>query len=398
MLPSQAPPTIAASVPAAREGLLTAILEMIEKIVGRVYRTSAAAEIAKLGAQIISGDIDYALTVQILGCTPPVVEGRGAESSIGDGRWGLIDDKAGLYRADVPLAMGHLSSIIAVAWCTAAGGPLGAVPGFGLMSAARMLVNSLPPAKVKETFEDLFTQAAEQAKLRRKREGQSMLDWPLYVQEMGPRKWFALMQVHRAEEAAARTYACAMANGSIVAGGVGGGGGGGGGGNPSGSGAGGKRGDPGIPGKVGEPGSRAAKRAARDAAHKAGKATQGATTPPSTPPIKGGPALVPTIAGSPAAAWIPDFSTNSITMFIDKLNRRGAVEAFDFLCRQANPSLSRQDQPCAFASLATCNAPAAKPCKTCVNQASMATPTPVPAGAVARVKAACVAAVASRIN
>jgi hypothetical protein len=388
--------TIAASFVAAREGLLTWTIEYIEKVVGPVYRFSAAMDISKLALQILSGDIDYHLTVKLLGCTPPATEGYGSEqSTIGEGRWGSCGDSVNDWKADVPTAMAVLSVLLADVWCVAGGAPLGPETGFGLTTKARYIVRMLPQCKTEEIFVDLFKHAAEQAKLLRRRDGQAMIDWPALIDGIEKRKLTVLVSEMRAEEAAVRTY------GAMASKATGGGGGGGGG-------AGDKRGKPGQeqkPGEVGSPGTRDAKRAAREADFKARskekKEAEAATKQATPTKVAASVSFAAPASGGGAAnagQWKPDFAAGSITMFIDKLNKQGAVETFDYLCREAYPGLPTLDMPCAFAAFGKCAAATARPCRSCARQNSMATPTVVPAGAVARIKAACVACVASRIQ
>ena len=397
--------TIASTIPAARDGLLGFISEQIETAVGEVYTTSAAKEVAALALQIITGDIDYTLAVKLLGCTPSALQGSGSNrSTIAMGRWGEIDDASAHWKRDVPHAMGVLATILAVVWGTAAGGPLGS-PGFGLVAWARIITNVLPASKATEVFVDLFAQASAQAHRLRTKPGESKVNWPRYVDSIGSRKYHPLLIELNAEEAAQRMVSAAAATaaakskkggggGNGGSGGNGGNGGNGGGGNDTAS-TGDKRGKPGVPkgtaGPVGAPGVRAGKRAAREEAY---QARHSDADSPAPSPAKG----AADTGGGKAQDWVPDFAVDSITKFIDKQEQRGAVDAFEYLCRQANPTGANTDLPCAFAALAKCNTPADRPCRTCARQSQMTTPTPVPAGAVARVKAACVAAIASRIN
>lgn len=358
---------------------------------GEIYTTTASAEIAKLSLQIISGDIDYTLAVKLLGCTPSALQGTGSNSStIAAGRWGVVDDDGGHWMRDVPHAMGVLAPILAVVWGNAAGGPVGK-PGFGLNAWARIVTNVLPASKAKEVFVDLFAQAAAQAVRLRTKGGEGKVDWPLYVDSIGPRKYHALLVELNAEQAASRMVAAAAAKKSPKEKPAGDGGGDGGSGG-NGAEAGSKRNKNGTPKEtgpvtVGEPGSRDAKRAARQAAHQA-------RVDDPNDPKKGSPAK-----GKQAGKgdW-PDFAKGSISKFVDKFEQRGAVDAFEYLCKQADPSINTLDMPCAFAALAKCNAPADRPCRSCTRQAQMTTPTPIPAGAVARVKAACDDYVAGRIT
>jgi hypothetical protein len=387
--------TIASNVPAARDGLLGYIVGEVEAAVGEIYTTTAAAEIAKLGLQIITGDIDYALAVKLLGCTPSALQGTGSNSStIAAGRWGVVDDDGGHWMRDVPHAMGVLAPILAVVWGNAAGGPVGK-PGFGLASWARIVTNVLPSSKAKEVFVDLFAQAAAQAVRLRTKLGESKVDWPQYVDSIGPRKYHALLIELNAEHAAARMVAAAASKKQPKEKGGGGGGGGEGGGGGTGAEPGGKRnkdGTPkGTPGPVGLPGEREPKRLARQAAY------QARVDDPNDPAGKGSPAAAKGKQGG-RADWTPDFAKGSITKFVDKHEQRGAVDAFEYLCKQANPACSMLDMPCAFAALAKCNAQADKPCRSCTRQAQMTTPTPVPAGAIAKVKGACDDHVAARIT
>jgi hypothetical protein len=363
------------------------ITESIEDVVGPINSTSAADDITRLTHMILVGGIEYPHAVKLLGCTPPALRGKGtSQSAIGEGRWGSIADTEGRWKSDVPTALGFLARILANVWGTAAGGPIGTAHEFNLPQEVRIIVGTLTHPKAKEVFEDFFEQAAVQAKRLRQREGMDKVDWPMYVSSMAERKYSALLLELRAEEAADRKCDERADRG--------------GGGDGGGSGAGDKRrtpGTPGTPGPVGEPGSRAKARAQRQAEYNNAKAAAGGA------PLQlaGAAAVQPPKPAKPSGggvSWVPDFKPDSITMFVDKINQMGAVDAFEYLCRQANPTGQAADMPCAFAALSKCSTQLTKPCRSCTRQAQMTTPTPVPAGAVARVKAACVAAIASRIN
>jgi hypothetical protein len=89
--------------------------------------------------------------------------------------------------------------------------------------------------------------------------------------------------------------------------------------------------------------------------------------------------------GGAAARGAFTWAANSITRKVDPQTRVGAIEAFESLCSAAG--IAPASQPCAFATLFTlgCRSPAS--CARCKSQALTA--TPIPAGTVDKIKAAC---------
>ena len=89
---------------------------------------------------------------------------------------------------------------------------------------------------------------------------------------------------------------------------------------------------------------------------------------------------------------------------VDKKDKKGAVEALDFLVGQAHGTdipISRR--PCGFLALTgSCAKPGGAVCLNCSGAAAMTPPgsltVALPDGAVAKVKAACVARLQQRIT
>jgi hypothetical protein len=94
---------------------------------------------------------------------------------------------------------------------------------------------------------------------------------------------------------------------------------------------------------------------------------------------------------------VPSFAPLSISRLIDKANKNAAIDAFDFICKQQGLAAH---MPCAIKELTgSCQGP--PQCRKCTAQAALiaggGTATTVPAGLVAKVKAACNPDTAGRI-
>ena len=105
--------------------------------------------------------------------------------------------------------------------------------------------------------------------------------------------------------------------------------------------------------------------------------------------------------------WVPSFAANSITKMVDKATHKGAVEAIDYIITSTcGPAAARLEcRPCGFILLTGSCRSAADPSINCLNCAAHKLMSPpgcdvvaVPPGAVAKVKAACIAKLAAQIK
>lgn len=419
----------------AREMMLEWIKTEIETIIDVRRIASVEDDVNTLALEILKGHITYKLARKLLGGRKPSSASERGKSIFGTGAWG---DEVPFAVSVVEMAK-HLGNILHQVWGKGAGSPMGTEDGFGIERVFREAVASLSEENTGLLAVDFFQRAGLGASRFRTRRGAPPVDWAECAQTSEALKLNPAVDEQNAEAAASqiaakvatevatqiaamaaaaagqkRPYVAAAAAGlqtglaTQASGGA----------PPSPV-----KGAPGVPGA---PGTGKEKRRLRAEAHAAAKMAGAAGAPPATagaagaPPATGlaqsrvtqsavqaavaSPAAVPTAVvthaataaagggGGAAAGWTPTFAANTITSFINKATRDGAVEHFDYICKQAGLAAA---MPCAFASLATCQGTV---CRKCADQATRSPPTPIPAGAVKRVKDACTPAVALKVT
>ena len=393
---------IASTVTEAREWLLEWITHRVEEEIGpsRVQDVRAGAN--SLAMCVLCGDFDaeeYRLVVKLLGGRKPMPTSK-SSSLLSEGEWGQHAEAAGgRWKADVPNAMRILGEILGTVHGDAGGGPLGDVPGYGLHELAQQTTGTLTSANTEDVFVDLFRRAARAHELRRTRRGSPMVDWPQLVLDTGPRKVDKLLGEEavdrRTDLRFAELAALAGAKRAYVAGDKG---------TPA------ETRTKGTPGTPGEPGSRKAKREARQAEYNASKAAgdKGATTNAAAnaaanakavadlAAVAGGGAPPKTSTAGPTHGKVPTWAPGSIDKWVDRVNHMGAVEHFDLLMQEAHPTVRGKGAlACAHFSMGQCRAG----CESCAAQTALGANAPaIPAGLIAKVKAAATPSVAAKIT
>jgi hypothetical protein len=373
--------------------------------------------ISKMAQAIRTGDCEFQAVVAMFGGRQSSNKrGHGSQTSAaGQGREGQWE---GLNAPqDVPKAMGAFGELLRQVQGEGLGGPLGTQVGYGLKELADDGYDAVDGERVRIMIVKILDRLRLHCHRRRQRIGSGPPDIPGMVHEVRTDSLDALTH-----EQAAADVALAVAEAAIKAWSAG-------------------------------KGDAANKSAAATAAAKFAAAGSGTVTPPETPALEGhsksarrkanakarkaaGTAAQPPggqtpagkaaagIAAAAAAAMtqaqqqnqaaaaaiaaaaaagakanpgkLHSFKPGSIAYYVDKSNKQGAVEAFDYLCSLEYGSVALHERPCAFAAMGTCAKAAV--CRKCTTRAVLTSPVPVPAGAVAKVKAACTPGTAAKIT
>ena len=380
---------------AARESLLLFITMAIENIITRKRAHERAADVAKLATCILVLDLELELIVVILGGIRPEDDESGTERDMQfAGTWGSLDETQA--KTDMPLAFDRLGSILGAVHSTAGGAPMSASkPGFGIGDKARQATARLSPEKYKELFADFFRRVKYAAHARRTRLNQPLVDIEKELNDTFAAKYNPLIAEQRVE----RTTLRCMAEGAPRA--------------PS--------------PKRERDGEAAAEQKQLSAKERRTRGMPSATKEAKLAAAAAANAAANATAASAAAAALgdhppppkekkdarggsrtpPSFAPNSISKMVDKVDHMGAVEAVDFLIIKAHGAAAErlECRPCGFIVLTgTCRSATNNSIK-CLNCAAHALTSPpgkdvlsVPAGTVAKVKAACTARLASDIT
>ena len=382
----------------ARDELSTYIRKLLEQVVHQRRVAEVADDLKILATQIQCLTIDLDLAVRLLGGTRPSSD-RG-KSKHGKGRWGSIDEAH--FATDVPAALQHLGVIVAATWGSAGGMTMPSdLADLGWNDLAREVVGSLSHTNTAEFFKDFFQRLSLSAVHMRTRKSPSgsveLPDVDALAAETSEIHFKPVISEQNAEQAAreeAKKYCDAAIAGL-------------------------KRPSNAVNSSQAAP---AASNPAANTGPKPKKAPKGAasstsatgtTTAPAPTPATAPAATAPTPAGSagttprtaasfapspaPTSPWTP--ADGTISKFIDSKDHKGAVEYFDYLCKQAGLSAAL---PCAIDHMDLRGCHGAPGCRKCVKlDALVATgqpKTPVPAGVVDRVRAACDANTAAKIK
>ena len=401
----------AGHIPTPIVNLGTGIVSFIEgeltEIVDRRRVATVADDLKAVAGQIVAGVLHYDTIVRLIGGRPPSNDGE----DLSEHAAGCFGEPLGeTWQTDVPLAMGHLGTILGTIYGEGLGCTLGLEEGFGLQATARRAVaEGLSAENTRKLFVHWFKEVAYQMQcLRTSTHGtpdSRLPDWVGAGLEARRVKLTPAVRRQTADAAAAGAGAAAGAAAALQA-------------LADGS-AGVKRDGSGrlkkalalapspspSPAPATPAKSSSARRREQRAAAKAAAAAATGTTPAQAPTPATAPAPSPAPAPAPspapappgAPAWAPTWAAGSITRLnYDKANPdvKSAVMLFNHACR--NEFGLGAAMPCAIAALTgTCHGP--PQCRTCGAQATRTPPTPTPAGLVARVKAACDANTAQRI-
>ena len=416
---------------AARELASDFLKTEVEKIIDVERLAEVVDEAHILASQIQSAAITYELAVKLLGGLPPAKKGT---SKHGQGYWGCTSEAK--YKVDVPTTFQHLGRIMAKFWGEGLGCETEEAE-LGMVTMARTVVSSLSAANAKLFFDSYFKKLEMAGIMLRTRcmgsqplGGQRpphlisshlissrLIPSHLTTSPSHPTHPSGLISAHpisavhrsgaplpdfdrirlevtdksldpivaqqdsegHAERVAMETVDKAIAANNLM--------------------------QAGAKHKLEKVKATPADPAAAKAKGKGPPQPKGAakaTTPVTFAAAAGGGAKAPATLKAPPAPtalvstrlpapgeWVPDWTPDSIgrkVILKGEPKTGSAVDAFDFVCRQQGLAHA---MPCAFQELFTqgCNGP--PNCKKCAAQLKLATPTPVPAGLVAKVKAAC---------
>ena len=392
-------------------------MQVIEEKMGEGRVAKSLADIQNLAKQILSGDLTIDLVVSLLGGRRSSIKRARnilAATTCGNGRQGEVTGHFAV--TDITNGMAALGEILGVIIGDALGGVLGDELGFGLESLVYDAMEVLDIDRTRFLIEEVFQKIRLHAQRSRTRTGMPPMDIGRFVLEVRA-DWFAEMRAEVAAVNAARADALLNSVGQTGAGKT-----------PTAqqtaatakaaadaaaaaAAAGGQQ--PGTPTtykkKTGAERRKEAIAKAVLAATSPGAAaavsTPAAGTPKTGTPNAGKPAgaqpqpgQTPPGGGTPNAAPSPTFAPNSIVLYLDIQGKRGAVETFDYLTWEAYPGTPKHERPCAFEAFAKCAMAPHDKCKKCRARAALTNPVPVPAGAVAKVKAACDPGTAAKIT
>ena len=112
--------------------------------------------------------------------------------------------------------------------------------------------------------------------------------------------------------------------------------------------------------------------------------------------VAGGGAAPKTSTAGPTHGKVPTWAPGSIDKWVDRVNHMGAVEHFDLLMQEAHPTVRGKGAlACAHFSMGQCRAG----CESCAAQTALgANAQAIPAGLIAKVKAAATSSVAAKIT
>jgi hypothetical protein len=355
------------------------ILGAIEGEIGPERLHTVRAEVYALRDAIMMGTVNWGSAVKLLGGVVPVATSGGDLSSADCiVRWGTIYGKTS--DADITGAMDSVATLLYM--CHVGAGNFACMDrkvDFGLKAFSRRVAGGgLLEGKRNEFYEGAFQSLAHHFHLRRTREFAPPFSIEMVFAQYATRHLTSLVQSTRLSERveaavservaqikAATATPKAKATADAPAGAV------------NGAGA-----------DVQE--SKTAKRKRQkqaSAALAAGKQPAVAAAKAAVAAVAPQPAAVGQAAqqgGGGAGGVAFTWQANSITRRIDPVNRNGAIEAFESLCTAGG--IASQAQPCGFATLFTEGCKRAATCDKCKAQAVAA--TPVPAGAVDKIKAA----------
>jgi hypothetical protein len=403
-------------------------LKRIEAHIGDNRVAKCKPDTVKMARAIILGNCDFEAVVSLFGGTPSSNKRvHGASSSVaGTGRAGTF---LGLSAAvDVPKAFEAFGTLLRCVQGKALGGKLSIERDFGFKALVDEGFESVDVARVRFMIEEIFKRLNLWCERRRQRVGYGAPDIGAMVTEMRTESLTALTNEQASADVSLKVALAAIA---------GWGNGGAGakerataaamlaatGGEPEPATAAGKPAAPDDGLSANQRKRARAKLKKKEAADAKSAGTGGQTPQDQNPqpktqpkqtqqpqqPQQGQPPQQP--QPQPQAGHqqpkiaravttpVPTFASGSITKFVDSYTREGAVEAFDYLSMMAYPSVAGELRPCAFECMATCAKAASGLCYKCKARSALTTtPVTAPAGAVAKVKAACDAVTAAKIT
>jgi hypothetical protein len=423
---------ICASIPVAMERLHGWIMVAIEALIGDNRVAKCKPDIIKMARAMITGDCSFEAVVVLFGGTTSSNKRyhNAASSAAGTGRAG---DFSGVNAAtDLPKAFEAFGKLLRRVQGTALGGTMGTELDYGFRELVDEGLESVDVPRVRLLIEKIFERLSLWCERRRQRVGHGAPDIGALVSEVRTESLAALTNEQASSEVALKVALAAIAGWS---------------GGTAGAkerataaakrAAAGGEPDPATgrdePAKDADGLTSAQRKRARAKLKKkeaadgkaAGAGAGGQTTPgqpatagnTKTPPQQtpgqpqpqtpqgqtqpqqaGGPWGTQIKVHRPIAAPVPTFKPNSILRFVDVVTKEGAVEAFDHLTNVAYPNVPGAERPCAFACLGKCDKAKTGGCYKCDARSKLTAPVDAPAGAVAKVKAACDSVTAAKIT
>ena len=387
----------------------------MEAVVDTRRVAAVAGDVTLCAKRMVTLVIDYALVCRLLGGrAPSAVPNKSAHAAGDFGVWESGGADGSRWKWCVMLAMGHTGRVLKRIFGDGMGWPVGTTADVGLSSLAERAVESgLSAQHTKELFEDVFRRWAWAAQSLRTGRAEDIPNLPALLEEAEACKLAPVVEMQDAAAAAAAA-AATLVDARLAEAGI-------------------KRKDAGSSAPATTAAATAAVAAAAAAAgggvaktprgaKKGGKTTtaaaaaaqaQTAAATTYASATAGATALAPAKAAAAAAAarataaattgaWTPTYLPGSILKFADRSSKdpnrkKDAIEHFDYECRLLHLDAH---MPCGFVAMRVggCRgATGTPPCQRCVAQAARTPPTAVPAGLVAKIKAACDAPTAGMI-